>query len=134
MGTWGTGVFENDTACDFADAVAYGGGMIALVDALDRVLSPEGESLEAPEAEEGLAAAEIVARLRGSAGEATAYTAAIDAWIRDSHPPVSDEMVEKAKQAISRILSEPSELLELWAASTEFDSWKRCIEGLSKRL
>jgi hypothetical protein len=50
MGAWGTGVFENDTACDFASAVADGGGMAALVEALDRVAVSGDNYLEAPDA------------------------------------------------------------------------------------
>src|SRR5215813_11008629 len=109
MGAWGPGVFENDTACDFASAVADGGGIPALAQALDRVLSSEGDYLEAPDAEEGLAAAEIVARLKGSPGEETADTAAIDAWVKGLQAATPDELVEKAKRSIARILAEPSE-------------------------
>ena len=55
MGAWGPEVFENDIACDFASTVAEGGGVPALTQALDRVLSSEGDYPEAPDAEEGLA-------------------------------------------------------------------------------
>jgi hypothetical protein len=134
MGTWGPGVFENDTACDFATAIASGGGVAALAQALDRVVSSGDSYLEAPDAEEGLAAAEIVARLKGSPGQPTAYTASIDAWIRDLQTGVPDELIGKAKKSIARILAEPSELLELWTESDEFDSWKRGVEEVSKRL
>jgi hypothetical protein len=71
VGAWGFGVFENDTACDFASGVAGGGGVNALLGAIERVLSVEGNYLEAPDAEEGLAAAEIIARLRGKPGQET---------------------------------------------------------------
>jgi Domain of unknown function (DUF4259) len=134
VGAWGSGVFENDIACDFVSAVAEGGGVPALTRALDRVLSSEGDYLEAPDAAEGLAAAEIVAKLKGSAGEETAYTASVDAWIKGAQIPASDELVEKAKRSIARILSEPSELLELWMASDDFDGWKRSAEEVSRRL
>lgn len=62
MGAWGTGVFENDAAGAFAVAVAGGGGVAALEAALDRVLAAGDVYLEAPQAEEAIAAAEIVAR------------------------------------------------------------------------
>jgi hypothetical protein len=47
---------------------------------------------------------------------------------------VPDELIGKAKKSIARILAEPSELLELWTESDEFDSWKRGVEEVSKRL
>jgi hypothetical protein len=134
MGTWGTGIFENDTSCDFAAAVASGGGMRALDDAIERVLLSEGNYLEAPDAAEGLAAAEIIARLRGGNGSQTAYTAALDDWIKEAQVQVPDELVDRAKRAISRILSEPSELLELWTESEELDGWKGAIAAITQRL
>jgi len=121
-------------ACDFASAVANGGGVHALDEAIDRVLLSEGNYLEAPDAEEGLAAVDIVARLRGSPGQQTAYTAAIDAWIKNAQAQVPDELVGKAKRAIARILLEPSELLELWTESENFEGWKRAVEAVAQRL
>lgn len=134
MGAWGTGVFENDTSSDFASAVANGGGIDALSEAIDRVLSSGGNYLEAPDAEEGLAAADIVARLRGSPGQQSTYAAAVDAWVAKSKAVASDELAHKAKQAIARILAEPSELLELWTESDDFDGWKRAVEDVALRL
>jgi hypothetical protein len=134
MGTWGAGIFENDNACDFAAAVADGGG-IALVDqVVDRVLACGSNYLEAPDAQECLAAADIIARLNGSPGEASAYTAAVDAWIGSARASVSAEMIDKARQAINRVLAPPSELVELWKESKDFDRWRRSVEGLSGRL
>jgi Domain of unknown function (DUF4259) len=134
MGAWGSGVFENDTACDFASTVAEGGGIPALTQALDRVLSSEGEYLEARHAEEGLAAAEIVARLIGRPFRETAYTASIDAWVESAQVKASDELIEKAKISIVRILSERCELLELWTDSKDFEGWKRNTEEMLTRL
>ena len=52
MGTWGIGVFENDTACDFAGDVAEGGDVASLETALDHVLAIGGGYLEASDAAE----------------------------------------------------------------------------------
>ena len=134
MGTWGPGVFENDSACDYASEVAAGGGIDALNRAIDQVLSTEGRYLEAPDAAECLAAADIVARLRGYPGQQTVYTASMESWIANSSPVASDELARKAKQSVARILVEPSELLELWAESDDFDTWKRSVEAVGKRL
>ena len=114
--------------------VAEGGGVTALAEAIERVLSVEGGYLEAPDAEEGLAAAEIIARLSVRPGQRDAYTAAIGAWISASPVQVSDELREKARRSLARILTAPSELLELWTASGDFDGWKRVVEGVAQRL
>jgi hypothetical protein len=134
MGAWGTGIFENDTACDFAEIVADGGGIPSVEYALNCVLWCAVEYLEASVAVEGLAAAEIVARSNGSPGEETPYTARIDRWIEGTQPSVGPELIEKAKQATTRVLSEPSELLELWMPSRDFDRWKRSVEAVLSRL
>jgi hypothetical protein len=134
MGAWGTGIFENDTACDFAAAVADGGGIPSIEYALNRILWCGVEYLEASAAAEGLAAAEIVARSNGNPGEKTPYTARIDQWIEGTQPSVGPELIEKAKQATIRVLSEPSELLELWMPSHDFDRWKQSVEAVWNRL
>ena len=134
MGAWGKGTFENDTACDFAANVAEENGLVVLEQALDRVLASQTNYLEAPDAEEGLAAADIVARLKGSQGAQTAYTAKIDAWVERSKMPPSEALLEKARRSITRILTEPSELLELWRDSEDFEVWKSSVEEVSSRL
>jgi Domain of unknown function (DUF4259) len=135
MGAWGKGIFENDTACDFAEAVAGGGGVSTVEHALDRILSRGFDYLEASDAAEGLAAAEIVARLNGRPGDKTPYTARVDHWIEGSQTSaVGPAIIEKARRATARVLSEPSELLELWMASDDFDGWKRSLHALLDRL
>jgi len=134
MGAWGSGIFENDIACDFAAAVASGGGLSTVDQALDRVLACGGDYLEAPDAEECLAAAEIIARLNGSPGDQTPYTASVDAWINSSRASISAAVVDKARRAIARVPSPPFELVELWRESDDFDGWKREVDGLLARL
>ena len=62
MGAWGTGSFENDGAADFAWAIAEG-GLPVIEKAFDRVLAAGQSYLE--DAEEAIAAAEVVAKLSG---------------------------------------------------------------------
>jgi uncharacterized protein DUF4259 len=133
MGTWGPGVFENDVAKNFASTVVNGGGVPALARAIDRVLSLKGKYLEASDGQAGLAAAEIIARLSGNPGRKAGETASIDAWVK-GQAKVPVELIKKAKRSIARILTEPSELIELWMDSDEFVEWKRSMEELGQRL
>ncbi len=98
------------------------------------MLTAETNYLEAPDAEEGLAAADIVARLNGSPGAQTSYTATIDSWVERSKSTPSKALIEKARRSITRILTEPSELFELWQDSADFEVWKRNVEEISLRL
>jgi hypothetical protein len=134
MGTWGIGVFENDTACDFAGDVAESGGPASLEKALDHVLAIQDGYLEASDAAEALAAADIIARLNGSRGEQTAYTASIDQWVDRQQSPPPQQLIDKARRCVSRILTEPSEMVELWQEAGEFDAWKRSVEAVFARL
>jgi Domain of unknown function (DUF4259) len=133
MGSWGTGIFENDDACDYAADVASNGDVSILERTFDLILETEGY-LEAPIASEALTAADIVARLRGRPGEQTAYTAEIDRWVAGLKLVPSDQLLEKARRSVERIMTAPSELLELWQESRDFASWKRTIDGLMNRL
>ena len=106
----------------------------ALETALDHVLAIGGGYLEASDAAEALAAADIVARLSGNSGEQTAYTASIDEWVESQKSPPPQQLREKARRCVTRILTEPSEMLELWQDTDEFDAWKRSVEAVLARL
>lgn len=134
MGAWGTGIFENDSACGFAEKIARQDGLGPLEQALDKVLASGSDVLAAPLASEALAAADIVARLNRQSGSKTGFTAEIDAWVEQHALVPTDELLDKARRSIARILTEPSELLELWLEGGEFDAWKQEVEGLSTRL
>ena len=90
--------------------------------------------MEAPEAEEALAAAEVVARLQGNWGPRNAYTETVDAWVERTALEVSEGVVTKAKTVIKRVLATPSELLELWQEAPEFEAWKALVEQLVERV
>lgn len=131
MGAWGTGAFDNDCAGDFVLVVRDGGGLDALADAFDHVLDAGDEDLEAPSAEEAIAAAAIVARLKDGALLADAKT---EAWIAEERPVISSELVGKARHALLRVMIAPSELLDLWQQTEDFTDFQAGVEDLLKRL
>ena len=132
MGCWDVGPFENDTAGDFASAVCDGGGLAAIEDAFDHVLEAGSEYLEAPTAEEAVAAAAIVARLKD--GVALPGEDEIEAWIAQEQPTVSPALIVKARDALQRVITAPSELLELWQDAEEFPDFQAGIDDLLRRL
>ena len=134
MGAWGVGVFENDTACDYAAEIAETTSTARLESTLDRILVVGESSPESPECEEALAAAEIVARLKGNFGDRTAYTEEIDKWVERVKLKPSDSLVEKARRTVTRIAAGTSELHDLWSESGELESWKSSLQGLLQRL
>ena len=98
------------------------------------MLNVGNQYLEAPDAEEALAAADVVARLRGNWGTRNNYTETIDLWVEKVKLTPNPVLVGKALSAIERTLSEPSELLDLWKDSDHFEAWKKSIENLKSRV
>ncbi len=134
MGAWGTGVFDNDTACDWAYELEAQGDLALIERTLDTVLAAGDEYLDASDAEEALAAIEAIARLQGHWGVRNSYTANMDAWVEQVKFQPSEMLLKKAHAAIDRILGEDSELLELWGDSDSLNEWKRTIEDLRSRV
>lgn len=134
MGAWGTGVFDNDTACDWAYSLEESNDLSVVDAAFEKVLAGESEYLEASDAEEGLAAVEVVARLQGNFGEKNSYTQAVDTWVSKNKIKVSPELAKRALATIERILSGSSEIVDLWAETDEFDVWKNSLENLKSRV
>jgi hypothetical protein len=100
---------------------------------LQKVLNSGDEYLEAPDAEEAMAAAEVIARLKGNFGQRDSYTETTDNWVKEhpQNPPA--ELVALSTQALDRILRPPSELMELWQESGEFEAWKGSVLDLRNR-
>jgi hypothetical protein len=132
MGAWGTGPLENDAAGDFVYAICNDGGLAAMADAFDHVLEAGDEDLEAPAAEEAVASAAIVARLKD--GVPLTGEDEIEAWIAAEKPVASPDLIAKARGALLRVQTEPSELLELWQDADEFPQFLAGIKALWARL
>ena len=85
MGAWRMGAFDNDTACDWAYELEESSDLSVLDNTFEKVISVGSDYLEAPDAEEAIAAAEVVARMKGKWGERNAYTKTVDLWIETKH-------------------------------------------------
>lgn len=134
MGAWGTGIFDNDTACDWAYELQGQRDLGVIERTLDAVIENGDEYLDAGEGEEALAAAEALARLQGHWGTRNSYTERMDAWVEAVGLAPSPALVRKAHAAIDRILAVDSELVELWSESDEFGAWKAAVADLRARL
>jgi hypothetical protein len=135
MGTWAIDAFGNDAANDWAYDLIESADLSLIETTLNKVLEEGDEYLEASDAEEAIAAIEVLARLQGNWGERNAYTEKIDEWVESIKIEPGSVLIEKAQEILSRILSPNSELYELWqeADKEEFEAWKRSIEILKQR-
>jgi hypothetical protein len=135
MGTWSYESFGNDDAADWAADLEEAGDLEFVESTLDAVLDVGKEYLEAPEAARAIAAAEAIARLQGRFGIRDAFSEAVDNWVNRGGVKPSPALAAKAQRALDRILTNPSELLELWEEAVEdVDNWKAAVQDLKARL
>lgn len=134
MGSWGVETFDNDTACDWTYGLEDSHDLALVTSALQAAIDSGSEPLDADCACEALAACEVVARLKGQWGTRNAYTETVDAWVTAHPSAATSEVVGSASSAIDRVLSPPSELLDLWEESPEREQWKASVADLRARV
>jgi hypothetical protein len=134
MGTWSVDPFGNDDAVDWIYDLVETDNLAFIVETIQKVLDLDTEYLEAPEAVEAIAAADTIARLKGNFYVKNAYTESLDDWIENHQLTPPQALVESAMLAIDRILTDQSELLELWQDSEDFGDWAKEMQDLKARL
>ena len=134
MGTWGHGSFDNDTACEWGNALEKTTDPSLIETTLQKVANA-GDDLDGHQSDEAVAAADVVARLKGKWGVQNPYTETIDAWVLRHRFQPSPELTNLAVAALDRILTEPSELLELWGeGDDDAELWRQAMNDLRSRL
>lgn len=133
MGAWGTGIYDNDDAADWAHGLDDGG--LELVRSALHAARAE-PSLEASEGAAALAAADVIARLKSGGGEQSPYAEDVMNWV-DEHD--GDDawlaLLPAARDAVTSVQSESSELRELWAEDeTNLADWLVVVAELEARL
>lgn len=136
MGTWSHEPFGNDAANDWAYELEAGGGLDLVEGALDKVLDVGDGYVDAGDAEEAVAAIEVLAKLLGKGTQSDSYTKKIDAWVaanRDAPHPV---LLQKAHRVLARIAGKDSELAELWDEGDPADAnaWRASLATLQRAL
>ncbi len=137
MGTWTVGPFGNDFAQDWAEDLGESNDLYFIENTLDNVLAAQdAELLEAPYGAEGLAAVETLLRLYDRGGEHDADSQKVDDWVGavKGRFRLRTDLFEKAGRAIDLILSERSELRELWQESEHGEQWRAGVEAQRARL
>lgn len=132
MGAWGTGPFENDDAGDWSFELDEG-GLHYIRDTLETITTAQPDDyLEAPYCSNAIAAAEVVAAMRGSGLKDLPEE--VTSWL-ESKPKAPPDLITLAREAVSRIISD-SELKDVWDEALPEDAalWKESVEDLLKRL
>ena len=135
MGAWGVDILENDAAQDFIAAILDEKNLGMIEEAIDRVLRAGDDEVEAPDAEEAIAAVDIIARLlQRDEDDEIEEGDELAEWVSACEEEPNDVLVENARKALERILTDPSELLELWQESDDFETWERAVRALQQSL
>lgn len=138
MGTWAIGPFGNDFAQDWAEDLQESKDLYFIEDTLNNVLQAETtEYLEAPFGAEALAAVETWARLQGKGGAQDEDSAAVDEWVGAVQAKLGKpraDIADKARRVLSLVLSDGSELREMWQDSEHYAQWHASVADLQRRL
>jgi len=131
MGAWGHRSFDNDDAADFGlELEARGWEAVQSALQAASTLAPD-DYLEAPEASQALAAAEVVAAVKR--GDLSRLPGDVQAAVAEIGPLPDPSLVTQAQAAVERVVNQ-SELQELWAEVDEFDAWRADVEALASLL
>lgn len=130
MGAWGMKSFENDEASDWLYGLENAEGIKLLKQTLMQVVG-NGASLDVPDCSNALAAAEVVAALKGSPASDLPETAA--KWAKANSSAPLDGLVDNAIMAVTKVKN-GSELHESWKISGALDGWLASVNDLEQRL
>ncbi|MFF8355380.1 DUF4259 domain-containing protein [Streptomyces chartreusis] len=131
MGTWDIGPFENDIAADFAndlDGAAKGERQTLIRRVLMRTAGNQ-DYLEAPDAEEAVAAAALLAaQCPGGRTVSPHYEP------DEPVPSLPTDLSRLAVEALDRVLADESELSELWGVAEDGRRWRDSIRQMRQVL
>ncbi len=131
MGAWGINTFENDDASDWLGEFCDEPNEDLLFDAFATVNDIGDDYLESPESSAALAAAEVVAALRGKLS--TNLPDEAQECIKSFKLNPSDELITSAQKAVARVQTN-SELKELWDESDDSMQWQQSVADVAQRL
>ncbi len=134
MGVWSHEPFGNDDAADWVYELENAQDDAVLAKVFESAIENKDEYLEADDASVIIAAVEVIAKLLGKGTQVDAYTAQIDEWVNTVKIEPSPELLEKARTALDLVLSDDSELNELWGETEYYDDWRANIAALKTAL
>ncbi|MBV9470271.1 MAG: DUF4259 domain-containing protein [Abitibacteriaceae bacterium] len=132
MGTWEAGNFDNDDAMDWVNEFTDAPSERFIQATLQAVTQLGDEYLEAPESSMALAAAEVVAALKGAPH--AQLPEELQEFAKRTRIKADQQLVDLALAAIERIRTS-SELKDLWQENeTPSPKWLAAVTDLEERL
>ncbi len=134
MGAWSHEPFGNDSACDWASDLQGTTDFSVIETALDEMIEAEDDYLDADLGSAAIAAAEVLAKVLAQPTQSEGYPDEVDAWLDQVESKPSTELLQKAQRALELVLTEESELYELWMESEEYMLWQESVFKLQAAL
>jgi hypothetical protein len=132
LSAWGSDSFENDDASDWLVEFCDDPKMETISDALSALAEMDAaEYPGAPECSVAIAAAEVVAAIKGPLDPDSPDD--VKERVSKLKVKVEPGMVSLGLKAIERIKAN-SELKDLWGESEDFDQWRLAVSKLERRL
>ena len=129
MGAWGIKTFENDDASDWIYGLEEASDLSLIEDTLKLA---ESDYLEEPDGCNILAALEVILVLQGKACSGLPEEAS--AWAAKHVSLDTTSLVSLAITSLERVLSEDSEIKELWEESEDFQNWRSDVLSIKAAL
>jgi len=131
MGAWGMGVFDDDTSCDLLYEAMESNAKAFIENVVGKDVS---EYLEYEEGHEYIVSGAIVDSILNKTNYSH-NTEGYDEWLAEQSPELVEEFIPKIITGLNRVLSENSELNELWMENEEdYPEWKSNIEKIITAL
>jgi hypothetical protein len=137
MGAWGFGYFEDDTALDFMNYLEESDNHVqVIIDAFESAIA--SDELDYEEGCAAIVAAAYVDRQINGTKFTTSdqvETLAVDTF-PERYPKLEfSDLKEEAVQALNKLLTDDSELNQLWQENEDdYPSWRQGITQLIDRL
>ena len=136
MGAWGPGTFQNDDALDWVDEFERVDQKLEFVEAtlaFAIATSKRGDYMDLPIGSHALAAAEVVAALRGRPSDNLPDY--LKEWVSGQGAQPGEKLLEMSRQAIWAVTAE-SEIKGLWeeGGADAAAPWFAVVNDLSYRL
>jgi hypothetical protein len=133
MGAWGVGLFDDDSALDFLEELAQAKDPLSLMNHSFKS-AYASEYLEYDAAQSVLVSAAAIDTLLYGTQHGVDLED-LDAWVQRNRDLKVATLKPLAVSAIRRVLSEGSELRELWSENAkDYPTWRGGIESLAERL
>jgi hypothetical protein len=133
MGAWGVGLFDDDSALDFLEELTQAKDPLGLMNQ-SFTSATASEYLEYDSAQSVLVSAAAIDTLLNGTQHSDDLED-LDAWVQRNGNLDVAALRPLAVSALRRVLSEGSELRELWSENAkDYPMWQGGIESLVSRL